>query len=410
MTMQKRFISICITGLCLLLVCTQGNAADDEEFALEKETYDILSSARELMQEEAYNQAVVKLRQLLETDIKPYDRAVTNQTLGYLYISMEDYPNAIDSFRRSLEGGYLPDDVVHQINFTMAQLLIHQSRYEEGIDYLERWFRNEAKPDKQAYLLAATAYYQVEAYEKMIPMVQKAMAAGNKPEQSLYEMLLAGYFQTGNYRQAAATLEDMVKLFPGNDDYWLQLAGSYLQLENYKKALAVYEIALTKDILDKDHILQLARLYLNQSLPYKAGKLLEEQIEKGVLDDSIDNLELLSNSWLLAREYQKAVSALNKLADRKNDPQIYYRIGRISYDQQNWQDAVNALERAVNNNIRENVAETYLLLGIAAYKINNNTLSSRALTEATSYDRTREQARWWLKKLGRRMSEQSVKG
>ncbi|HKK15525.1 MAG TPA: tetratricopeptide repeat protein, partial [Gammaproteobacteria bacterium] len=116
---------------------------------------------------------------------------------------------------------------------------------------------------------------------------------------------------------------------------------------------------------------------------------------------------ILANSWLLAREYDKAVSALKKLAGRKNDPQIYYRIGRISYEQENWEEAIEALEHAVNNNIKDNVAESYLLLGIAAYNANNNTLSSRALTEASSHDRTREQARWWLKKLARRMSEQS---
>jgi len=320
---------------------------------------------------------------------------------------MDDYPSAIDSLRRSLDGEYLPDDVIHQINLNMAQLLIQQSRFSEGIDYLERWFQNETNPDKQSFLLAASAYYQMEAYEKMIPMAQKALAASDKPDQSLYEMLLAGYFHSGNYRQAAVTLEDMIKLFPGKDEYWLQLAASYQQLENYKKALAIYEIALTKGILDKDHILQLAQLYLNQSLPYKAGKLLDEQMQKGVLDDSIDNLEILANSWLLAREYDKAVSALKKLAGRKNDPQIYYRIGRISYEQENWEEAIEALEHAVNNNIKDNVAESYLLLGIAAYNANNNTLSSRALTEASSHDRTREQARWWLKKLARRMSEQS---
>lgn len=405
--MTGRFTSICFAGLCLLFSSLPVIAADDEEYALDRKSYDSLTSARELMQEEAYTRALEILEKLLATDIKPYDRAVTYQTLGYIYISMNDYPAAIESFTQALEGGYLPVDVIHQLNFTMAQLLIQQARYQEGINYLEKWLQDEPGPDKQAWLLAASAYYQLEAYDKMIPMVQKAIAASDKPDQSLYEMLLAGYFQTGNFSQAGATLEDMIKLFPEKDEYWLQLATSYHRMENYKKALAIYEIAKTRGILDKDRMLQLARLYLNGSLPYKAGKLLEEQIDNGTLENSIENLEMLANSWLLAKEYEKAVSVLKELADRQQDPQIYYRIGRISFEQDNWQKAVDAFERAIKNDLKENVAEAHLLLGISAFKLKNNTVSARALTEASGYDSTREQASWWLNQLSRRMEKQS---
>lgn len=405
--MPERFKHFIFAGLCLLFSSLPVVAADEEEYALDQKSYDALTSARELMQDEAYTRAKEILKKLLATDIKPYDRAVTHQTLGYIYISTNDYPAAIDSFTQALEGGYLPDDVIHQINFAMAQLLIQQARYQEGINYLEKWIQKEARPDKQAYLLAASAYYQLEVYDKMIPMVQKAIAASDKPDQSLYEMLLAGYFQTGNFSQAVSTLENMIKMFPEKDEYWLQLAASYHRMENYKKALAIYEIAKTRGILDKDRMLQLARLYLNESLPYKAGKLLEEQISKGTLDNSIENLEMLANSWLLAREHDKAVSVLKELAERQNDPQIYYRIGRISFEQDNWQEAVDALERAIKFDLKDNVAEAYLLLGIAAYKLENNSVSARALTEASGYDNTREQARWWLNQLGRRMEKQA---
>jgi tetratricopeptide (TPR) repeat protein len=228
-----------------------------------------------------------------------------------------------------------------------------------------------------------------------------------KPDKSLYETLLSGYYQIEDFKQAADLLEKMIVFFPEEGNYWTQLAATYQLSKQYKKAVAMYELILKKGLLDETNTLRLVHLYLQEDLPYKAALLLNERINSGVLQNTGENLELLVNSWLMARENDNAITALSQLANIKNDPETYYRIGRLHFDQGNWEDAISSLEKATRIDKPDKQAESYLLMGIAAYHLNQTAQSSRALTEALSREITREQAQWWLNKLGDRVNEKS---
>jgi tetratricopeptide (TPR) repeat protein len=130
-------------------------------------------------------------------------------------------------------------------------------------------------------------------------------------------------------------------------------------------------------------------------------------MHRGRINKSVDNLELLANSWLLAREYDRATEVLANIAQIKNDPAIYFRIGQVYFEQEKWQNAITALEQAVKDDKLNNIAEAWLLLGIAAYHNNDHSRSAKALNRASNFKNTNEQAQWWLNKLGSKMNETS---
>lgn len=393
----------------MLIIVILGFSASaeetDDKYLLSSESYKILTEARELMNKEEYTAAESRLNRLLNSDINNYEKAVTNQTLGYIYISMGRYEDATDTFINSVSDNALPPDVTHEINYIIAQLLAQAGKYRDSLEYLIRWFGKEKSPDAEAHLLMASVYYQLEDYRKMIPHLQEAINNSTKPQKTWYEMLLSGYYQINQLKNAADLLEKMVRLYPDSSNYWLQLAATYYQSKNYKKALAVYKLAYTKDILNEEEILRLARLYLNEQLPYQAGKLLDEAIIQGKVTKSAENLKLLANCWSLAREYDRTVSVLLELADINYDPDIYFRIGQIYFEQQKWENTVKMLELAVKDDHLENMGEACLLLGIAAYHIDEKARSSEALKKAVSYKNTRDQAEWWLNKLANETKE-----
>ena len=382
---------------------TPANSQSQDQPALTRESYDVLNSARELMEENKYTEAESKLRQLLDTNLDRYDEAVTWQTLAHIYISTNDYRKAADCFIKSVKFEVLPENISHEIYYNIAQLLAATSRYKESLEYLLPWFEHEPSPGADAHILAASVFYELKEFPRMISHVQKAIQLSPKPDKTLYDMLLTGYFQTEDFKQAANLLEKMIVLYPDEGMYWTQLAATYLQSKQYRKALAMYELALKKGLLDETNTLRLVHLYLQEDLPYKAASLLNEKIDTGVLQKTAGNLELLANSWILARETGNAITALSHLANIKNDPDIYYRIGRLHFDQENWEDAISSLEKATKIENPDTQAEAYLLMGIAAYHLNQTAQSSRALNKALSREITREQANWWLNKLGKKL-------
>ena len=380
-----------------------ANAETQDQPALTRESYDVLNTARELMEENKYSEAEKKLNQLLDTKLERYDEAVTWQTLAHVYLSTNNYQQAAECFIKSVKFNVLPENVTHEIFYNIAQLLVATSKYKESLEYLLPWFEHEPSPGADAHILAASVYYEIKDYQQMISHIKKAIQLTPKPDKSLYETLLSGYYQIEDFKQAANLLEKMIVLFPGEGNYWTQLAATYQLSKQYKKAVAMYELALKKGLLDESNTLRLVHLYLQEELPYKAASLLSEKIDSGVLQKTPENLELLANSWLLAREKNNAISALSHLVNIKNDPEIYYRIGRLHFDQENWEDAISSLEKATNIDNPDKQAESYLLMGIAAYHLNQTAQSSRALTEALSREITREQAKWWLNKLGEKL-------
>ncbi len=395
------FIFLCIT-------CVVQAKEEDKRYLLTKETYDLLNVVRAEMEEDSYHTAIQKLTVYIDKEnIKAYDKAVINQTLGYAYNAQENYKRSIESFVKAVSSNALPDKVTHELMYIIAQLYIHSEKYTEGLAYLDKWFAKESNPSSEAHLLAASAYYQINQFKKLIPHAKSAIENSNTPQQSWYELLLAGYYETRMYRDAALLLETMISKYPDNDSYWLQLVAVYQQNKQEKKALAISELAYQKGILKADAIIRLAQSYLYLQLPLEAAAILDSEINNGTIDPSKANIELLSNSWLLAHDEEKAAFILEQNVSRFNDITLHYKLAHIYVELENWDKAKTTLETVVtDNNISAQPkieATAWLLLGISSYHEKDTLRSTQALNKALAFEETRDQAKWWLNQIEEEM-------
>ena len=392
----------------LFLICTTLAAAEKEaQYSLSEPVHQSLTSAREMMGKEDYRQAESTLNSSLQQDINPYERALIQQMLGYVYHALGRYEPAIAAFSQALADNLLPENVTHNLHYILAQLLAQEGKYPDARDHLAIWFKDEKAPSPEAHLLAGMIHYQLQDYPPVITHLQEAIVKAAKPEQNWYELLLAGYYHSGDFPRAAGLLEQMISRYPDQHGWWLQLAGMYQQANLSGKALAVLELALKRGVLDEQGILQLVRLCLNEKLPQRAAELLQQQMDAGALPRSRDHLELLAESWQLARENDLAAAAYTELAALTGDPAAYYRLGYIYFMQEKWDAASKALAAAVKNGALEKKPDAWLLLGISAYHNNESAAATRALNQALNHDSTRQQALWWLNKLGGRMERDS---
>ncbi|MCZ6803605.1 MAG: hypothetical protein O7D86_06680, partial [Proteobacteria bacterium] len=198
-------------------------------------------------------------------------------------------------------------------------------------------------------------------------------------------------------------LEIMINKYPDTDSYWLQLVAVYQQNKQEKKALAISELAYEKGILKGDDIIQLAQTYLYLQLPLEAATMLDSEINNGTIDSSKANIELLSNSWLLAHDEEKAAFTLEQYVSKFNDISLHYKLAHIYVELENWDKAKNTLETVVTDkNITTQPkieATAWLLLGISSYHKKDTVRSTQALNKALAFEETRDQAKWWLNQI-----------
>ena len=386
-----------------LLMFTCSVLAKSTSYSLQTGTHSVLKNVQNDIDEGKNDEALQKLLKMIAAgNIKDYDAAVVHQTVGYIHNNLGDFKASAESFVKALSYDALPKEVTHKLYYTVTQLLIYSEKYQEGLNYILKWFENEKKPEPEAYILAATAYYYLENHQEVISYASKAVSLTKTPPLNWYELLLSGYYETNDFDNAALTLEDIIIKYPAKKKYWIQLAGIYQQLGRDKKALAVYELAYAKDFLKKKQIVQLCKNYLYFENPFKAALILEKEIATGRIDTSLEMLTMLVDSWILAQENDKAESVFIEIINLYNDENSRLRLGQLYIENENWNNANEILNVELESEDLTLKSKINLLLGIAQFNIENLAEAALSFEQALSDKATEEQARWWLDNIKRK--------
>jgi tetratricopeptide (TPR) repeat protein len=395
----KNCFIFAISGV-ILFIYSYSVTAKEDAYLLDTDTYSALTEIHKDMENGSNNEALKKLNILASTDkLKNYDAAVIYQTMGYVESAVGNFEQAAKHFKKALSLNALPKEVVHELNYSTAQLLIHIEKPKEGLGYLSKWFANELQPKADAHILAATAYYYIEDYKQLVVHSEKALLLNKKPPLNWHELLLAGYYETKDYKGASITLEKIVNQYPEKTDYWLQLAGVYQRLDLDKKALAIYELAYTKNLLKKEDIIQFIKNYLYLEMPYKAATVLEKEMAIGDIEANKEMLTMLVDSWLLAQEYEKAIPVFSEIINKYNDDNTRLRLGQLYLESEEWKKAIEVLDVKLQIENKTLSSKINLLLGIAEYHSENLSKATQAFNQALSDKSTEEQAKWWLEHL-----------
>jgi tetratricopeptide (TPR) repeat protein len=399
-----------LLGLILICINASMTMADetDKQYLLTEKTYKLLSVAQALMSEEKYAEAETKLNSLLkQTTEGSYDKAVVQQTLGYLYSSEGDYKRASVTFQQALDSHALPEKVSHNLRYNLAQLLIADEQYKSGISLLEEWLKKETKPENSAYVLLATAYYRQSHYKNTIKYISIAISKDPEPKEAWLQLLLSSHLELKEYKSAIKVQETLITRYPYKESYWRQLTALYLQQNKEFSALAVKALAQRLELGDSKTLLSLIDMYRYLNIPFKAAQLLLKGIDDGVLPSNIENLNRLADNWLAARETEAAADILKQLANLEDTGEAHLKYGRVLFALEKWQETIAPLDVAVSKLNKDEQGPALLLLGMAHYHLGNLEQSLKLFTKAVSYDEQRYQAGQWLRHVQKQMEDQS---
>lgn len=386
--------------LLLLSLCLMTPLMAEDNYLLTEKTYKSLSKAQELMESGQQREAGQRLNELLgATDSGSYDRAVVQQTIGYLHTEQGQYDKAAEAFQQALDAQALPEDVSHTLRFNLAQILIAGEQYSKGIALMEQWLSKEAKPQNSVYVLLATAYFRVENFSKAIERIRIAIKNDRDPKEDWYRLQLSAHMSLKQYKAAITVLETLITRYPHRKLYWDQLAALYQAQEQEFSSLAVRMLADRLDLGDPDTVVNLADMYRYLHIPYKSGKLLQNAMDAGVIAANFEHLKKLADSWLAAREAELAAETLNKMLAMDKSGESHLKLAQVYVTMESWEQAVTTLDQALDKLSGQELGRAQLLLGTSYFHLSQLQQAKTAFTRAMAFDSQSRQAGQWLRHI-----------
>lgn len=375
--------------------------------ALREQVYSQLSRAQQLADGDDIQGGLAVLA-AVESKLKSmnsYERAMLWNFYGFMHYGQDDITTAISYFSKVVEEDPIPDALLQGTLFSLAQLALGQERYQDSLDYLAKWQQVVGgEPQAKALVLRAQALYQMKRYDEALPPIVAAIEAsdkaGQRPDENWYVLARAIYFELDQIDRVAEVLVQMIKHY-NKAEYWVQLAGVYAQLGEDKKQLAVLEAAQVQGYLTKGQdILNLAQAYFVNDVPYKAAVTLAQAIAEGKVEANLRNLKLLAQSWVAARETDKAVAALSQAAALSDDGELDAQRAQVLLNAERNDEAMLAAEQALEKGGLKQPGNMHLVIGMAALNKADFNVALKAFAAAKQFDEVRRTATQWERYAG----------
>jgi tetratricopeptide (TPR) repeat protein len=149
-------------------------------------------------------------------------------------------------------------------------------------------------------------------------------------------------------------------------------------------------------VTDDSDIRRLADLQLFNELPYRCGMLLDDALQKKLVKADFKLYEKHANCWIGARDFDKAISPLNRAAELAPSGDVYVRLGEVQIQRSKWAEAAEALQNGIRKGSLKDGGNANLLLGIAQFNQKKYGPATEAFNRARGYEKHRKMADGYL--------------
>lgn len=305
---------------------------------------------------ELYNAGDVKGAIAILEPIQPtadFDKAYVWKFLGQMLLD-KDQSRALSLMEKAAKLDVLSFNDQRDLLRNVAELNMMAGKYEQALNYFNKWMDFTGEKDATIELRIANCYYQMKQYAKVIAPADRAIAALPKPNKDPYTMKFAAYYELKQIKKAIEVLETLVVLFPEEKQNWVYLGSFYLTDEQPEKALAILDLAYKQGLLKTENeIKNLANLYNQNNLPYYAASLLEKHVNSGLLKKDRTNLNSIATSYNAAREFAKSAKYFGILGELEKDGDAYRRQGDTLTMIDKNSDAIVAFNKALDLGVKD---------------------------------------------------------
>ena len=292
--------------LVLFLLFVSFLSAKNDTPSLSMHTYKKLTAVDDLIKNKQMFKAEEMLHVLLNNlpDNKT-DRAYIFNSAGMYYLQLDDYKKARKFLLEAYNENALSDEYMLQLTELIANLYMHSEEFKKAVEFYERYIKIKPLAEKRIIYGCSVGYYNLEKFEMLTSLISKHLKRF-KPDESLYRLLFASYYERKQTKKAIKTVNEMIQHWDRKREYWMQLSGLYYEDGNIDKALDSIELAYNYGLLEKESdYMQYIYTLLDKEIPYKAAELLEKFIKEKRVANNERNQELLKQCWRYSREQVK---------------------------------------------------------------------------------------------------------
>lgn len=389
----------------LVLLSTDANARRGKDKtratgAIDAKTFEILTAAQALTENDQYDEALQTLDTIKNSDkLNSYAKSQMWNFYAFIYASQDEFKSAIYAYKKVVAEPDAPEGLKLTAKYTMAQLYFQLEDYQSVISFMEEWLREIPKPTATAHIMLAQAYYQSEMFDPALKNLNQAIgieaAEGKIVKENWLRMKVAIYFEKKDTKNTLKTYEELLRHYP-SITYLRQIAGLHGELGNDVKRLATYDaIYLHGELQKESEILNLAYMYLGQEIPYKAGKIMEAGMQKRHIKESAKNVETLANAWAQANEHKKAIPALEKAARLSDKGLLYARLAGVHFDAGDFDKAAISAKQADQKGGLKRKDNNQMLMGMAFFNVKKFEAALQAFRQAKQSKKSFSDARKW---------------
>ena len=387
-----------------ILIIMLSFAASASEDSISQFTYGYLKRVNDFLSEGDYENAekelsIISKRYFLNE--QSYERSLINQLWGNLYATIGDYQKAIDSYEASLRFRKIPLITNLQVRANLAQCYFQTKDFDKVIETLLT-YKNIAEQRGQEFspqnmILLGIAYYYLENFEEAYNYISAANDNSLKYKEDWLKYELALAVKLNKINDAIDVGQILVYINPDKKEYWKQVSGLYYTQAKDSESLAGLELAFDNQLLEENKEYQdLARYYLYKGLPQKAVKVLIDGLNKQKLDENKENLELIADSFFIARDRKNGIIYLEKSLGLEPDPDVAFKIARFGFEDENWNLANKFFNKALQMGWDKTPGSIELLLGITQYELGNLQKSLIFFNIAKEEEDTKTAAEGWI--------------
>jgi tetratricopeptide (TPR) repeat protein len=362
---------------------------------------------------EAYNLDLIDdaLDILYEIDTSnKFDRAFSDRFIGSLLATQKGKGKlSIEYLKKSVAPNKLNDSEQAGTIKLIADLSLQEEEYDTAIKYYQDWLDLTCKQDFDIYFRMANAYYQTKRYAEIIAPINKAISLAEKPNKTAYALKMTSFYNRKMYKETIEVQEETVRIFPDDKTQWTQLGFFYMLVEDHKKALSTFDIAHRQGFLTKSaEVKALSQLYSMNNIPIKAAKILEKYVDSGLVKREERMLTSIGSSYQQSREFLESANFYGQSALLASDPDLYQKQGMSYYAVEKYDDAIAALQKALDGG-SDKAGAIHLAMMQASFDNGDYKTAYKHAKEAKKDKTTARNARSWEPYIKEKAKNRNIK-
>ncbi|OLF72334.1 hypothetical protein AWH62_10900 [Maricaulis sp. W15] len=355
----------------------------------------------ELEGQEAWSEAVAGYTALIDgRALSAYERAVLLRQRGRARYELDDMSGAISDWRTVISLAVLPDEEVNALRINTGQLLMVDGQYRAGINQIEAALARGVTLNADLAMRLAQAYAQDEDHDGGLPHARnyyRLTEAEGADGRQHFSVLLYYFQQLGLVTEQLSLMEEMVARWPAEKANWTSYASLLAQTRRESDAFEVNRIMYLGGMLtSSEELVRLAQYYSYYDYPYGGAVMLERELNAGRVEASVRNMQLLANLWRHAREWERALPVLERVATTSGIGRDYEAYGEALYRAARFSDAEAMFVQAINRGGLVRPGDTWTYVGNARMEQDDLTGATRAFRRALEWEYSRAAAQGWL--------------